>query len=357
MYRTCLRCDGNLNRNSELPNLPIGRQIAFDARRGRVWVICERCQQWNLTPLERRLDALADCERVAATAESQVDAVGIGIARTIKGLTLLIATGVAKSDIANSRYGHRIARRQRNSRWITALFAALPVALGVGIWVEAGTLGAGLASAAVVGAWMHLMRRDTTRFMYRVPRAGVGPSIVWTSRLHGIRFQRDTDNLPVLIVPRGDGEERLRGIDAARFLAAFLPRLNDEDSGKKALQRALRRAASAERRFEETGRPRRSRGKRSRQHPPADDSARPWEIIARNTIPASIAQLPPETRLALEMAATEEVEQQQLAQHAAEAGAPWDEHEEIGAIADDLLVPDAIRSRVDELASKKKKRR
>ena len=54
----------------------------------------------------------------------------------------------------------------------------------------------------------------------------------------------------------------------------------------------------------------------------------------------------PEDRLALEMAATEELEQQTLAEQASDAKQEWIAEETIGAIADDLLVPDAIRARM-----------
>src|SRR5688572_21345683 len=65
VYHTCLRCDRSLGANTELPHLRVGRKIAFDTRRGRLWVICSRCGQWNLTPLEERWEALEECERLA----------------------------------------------------------------------------------------------------------------------------------------------------------------------------------------------------------------------------------------------------------------------------------------------------
>jgi hypothetical protein len=54
VYATCLRCERALGTNAELPHLPVGRRVAFDAATGRLWVVCTRCGQWNLTPLEER---------------------------------------------------------------------------------------------------------------------------------------------------------------------------------------------------------------------------------------------------------------------------------------------------------------
>ena len=33
---------------------PVGRRLAFDPAKGRLWVVCRSCERWNLTPLEER---------------------------------------------------------------------------------------------------------------------------------------------------------------------------------------------------------------------------------------------------------------------------------------------------------------
>ena len=53
-------------------------------------------------------------------------------------------------------------------------------------------------------------------------------------------------------------------------------------------------------------------------------------------------RLPVEIRLALEMAAHEETEQRALDGELARVEEEWREAEEIAAIADDLLVPEAV---------------
>ena len=52
MHATCLFCDAPFGANEALETLPVGRRIAFDPAKGRLWVVCRRCERWNLTPLE-----------------------------------------------------------------------------------------------------------------------------------------------------------------------------------------------------------------------------------------------------------------------------------------------------------------
>ena len=53
----------------------------------------------------------------------------------------------------------------------------------------------------------------------------------------------------------------------------------------------------------------------------------------------ALNQLRPEDRLALEMAVSEEVEQQDLVDDAESAGEDWPERDEIAGISDSLFVP------------------
>ena len=54
MYSTCLFCHASLGANEMLEHFPVGRRIAFDTARGRLWVICPSCSQWSLSPQGRR---------------------------------------------------------------------------------------------------------------------------------------------------------------------------------------------------------------------------------------------------------------------------------------------------------------
>src|SRR5690606_36612561 len=42
LYSTCIFCNGALGTNEVLEDFPVGRRIAFDAARGRLWLVCRR---------------------------------------------------------------------------------------------------------------------------------------------------------------------------------------------------------------------------------------------------------------------------------------------------------------------------
>src|SRR5438067_692345 len=52
MYATCLFCNNPLGSNETFETFPVGRRLAFDANKGRLWVVCRHCERWNLSPLE-----------------------------------------------------------------------------------------------------------------------------------------------------------------------------------------------------------------------------------------------------------------------------------------------------------------
>jgi hypothetical protein len=50
MYSTCLFCHQALGANEAIEAFPVGRRLVFDQQRGRLWVVCRKCQKWNLSP-------------------------------------------------------------------------------------------------------------------------------------------------------------------------------------------------------------------------------------------------------------------------------------------------------------------
>jgi hypothetical protein len=62
MYSTCLFCNANLGSNEVVEHFPVGRRLAFDATKGRLWVVCRSCERWCLSPLEERWEAIEECE-------------------------------------------------------------------------------------------------------------------------------------------------------------------------------------------------------------------------------------------------------------------------------------------------------
>src|SRR5947208_5405743 len=65
MYRTCGFCNGKLGGDGGPSGLGVGRRLAFDEWKGRLWVICPKCSRWNLAPLDDRLEQIEALARAA----------------------------------------------------------------------------------------------------------------------------------------------------------------------------------------------------------------------------------------------------------------------------------------------------
>ena len=85
VYSTCLFCNQALGTNSALESFPVGRRVAFDAAKGRLWVVCRRCERWNLTPLDERWEAVEEAERFYRDTRRRVATDEIGLARLRDG--------------------------------------------------------------------------------------------------------------------------------------------------------------------------------------------------------------------------------------------------------------------------------
>ena len=89
MYSTCIYCKRDLGTNAVLESFPIGRRLAFDPARGRLWVVCRRCERWNLSPLEERWEACEDCERLFRDTRLRASTDNIGLAKLAEGLEIV----------------------------------------------------------------------------------------------------------------------------------------------------------------------------------------------------------------------------------------------------------------------------
>lgn len=89
MYADCVFCAYPFDRNEALESLQVGRRIAFDAAKGRLWVICRRCERWNLVPLELRWEAIEQAERLYRDSRLRVSTEQIGLARVKDGSELV----------------------------------------------------------------------------------------------------------------------------------------------------------------------------------------------------------------------------------------------------------------------------
>src|SRR4030095_207224 len=105
MYSTCIFCHAALEANDTIEHFPIGRRLAFDSERGRLWVICRRCRQWNLTPTEDLWEATEECARFSRDPRLRVSTDQVGLARLPSGVELVRIGRPQRPELAAWRSG------------------------------------------------------------------------------------------------------------------------------------------------------------------------------------------------------------------------------------------------------------
>lgn len=206
MHRHCLSCSADLASNDAVEALPIGRRLAFDAWKGRLWVICPRCRRWNLTPIEERWEPVEQLEKLFRDSRTRVQSENIGIARLRDGTTLIRIGQALPGELAAWRYGEELARR----RWkgLLATGSAVAVVAAMGLAGPAGLaavgLPAGAANLAVQGYMWTRMVRVRRHVIHRVEREAspTGEELV-LRRLHmdGAVISHADDGSPRLWLP------------------------------------------------------------------------------------------------------------------------------------------------------------
>src|SRR5919202_1346340 len=137
MYHTCLFCQNDLGANESVERFPVGRRLAYDTAKGRLWVVCPRCARWNLTPLEERWEAIEQCERLYRGTRLRASTENVGLARLREGLELVRVGAPLRPEFAAWRYGAELRRRRARD-------LALGAATGLG---SLAALGAGIVGA------------------------------------------------------------------------------------------------------------------------------------------------------------------------------------------------------------------
>lgn len=137
MYRTCAFCNGKLDGDGGPSGLGVGRRLAFDEWKGRLWVICPRCGRWNLAPLDDRLERIELLARAAG--EGRVAAATEQVALIRWQVYDLVRVGKPRRlELAAWRYGERLrARRREQLRFVVPVTVAA-VGLAVAVNVAAG---------------------------------------------------------------------------------------------------------------------------------------------------------------------------------------------------------------------------
>jgi hypothetical protein len=321
VFAHCLYCKGHLGGNYYVEMFPVGRRLAFDGARGRLWVVCTRCTRWNLSPLEERWEAIEMCERLFRDARRRVSTENIGFARLPEGLDLVRIGSPQRPELAAWRYGDQLRRRRRRYR---VEQAANIVA------VSSGFIGFMPASTVLD---LHRNRRVVARV-----NDGAGePLAITRKQAKAVRLRpADNEHGWLIAVPHRDRQVEVHGSEAVRLAGLLLPHVNRQGANAELVEQAVReieRAGGAEPFF--------------RIAADRVDKHEAWALIGKYD--HRLIKSPIELRLALEMAAHEEAERRALEGELALLEQDWREAEEIAAIADDLLVPRAVRVALERL--------
>ena len=315
MYSTCISCHSRFQANDVVSSLPIGRRMAFDPAKGRLWLVCDRCAGWNLVPLEERWEATDECERLFRGTSLRVSRESITLAHVPAGLTLVRIGKANRFELAAWRYGRLLRRRRREMSLLVTTSSIVGAGIAVG-WLQYGFLSAAMLQA---GAYLYVagtLVRQERRILARI---GTGANTRMVRWKDAKRMRADTGpqgwRLELPATPPLEGDVAMQ---TARLL---LPWLN-------------RGGASLSEVADATGRLERMSA-----------SAAGRQLPRREELPA-VATMPRSQKLALEMAANEDIERRAMAGELVLLEAAWREAEEIAAIADDLLLPDFVRNRL-----------
>jgi len=330
MYSTCLFCNRHLGENVVIEHFPVGRRLAFDGDKGRLWVVCRKCERWNLTPLEERWEAIEECEREFRGTRMRMSTDQVGLARLREGLELVRIGEPLRPEFAAWRYGDQFGRRRRR--------AMLWTAAGI---VAAGAVVAGAAAAGggVVGG-VHVFPQLIANIPIRA-RIKTKDGRILKVRKQNLEKSRFLLNPGQgswsVYVKHAGGEEVFTGDEAVRVTGLLLPGLNEMVGTKPVIDDAVSRIEAA-------GDP------EAYLSGVADEVRRQTQRDSGAVFkkkPGLINRLPKPTKLAIEMAVHEEQERRALAGELLTLEAAWREAEEVAQIADDMFVPEETRDFIE----------
>lgn len=326
MFKTCAFCNASLDGDGGPSGLGVGRRLAFDEWKGRLWVICSRCSRWNLTPLDDRLERIEAVARAARAGRVAAATDQVALIRWQR-YDLVRVGKPMRVELATWRYGERLRSRRRERMMVVVPLSIAAIGLGVAANVAAGGgLGVFVWNMHRIADRLYVALVGHRRVTVSEPPICDRCGTLMHLRSRHVQYARvvpdaHADIAVVLSCPqcRREGAQ-LIGPDAVQVLRQGLTYLNVSRSGR-------RRAEDAARVVEEIGGP-----------------DRLLRDLARREL--TLRSLAPERRLALEMAVDERAEVEELERQ-------WREAEEIAEIADGSLSTSAQLE--DELRRLKRK--
>lgn len=333
MFKRCLFCHEAFPANETLEHFPLGRRVAYDPDRGRLWAVCTSCRRWTLSPMEERWEALEELESRVTSQRPGPDAVRLlsrteHVALFRTGRLDVVRVGSAdRREEAWWRYGRSLV--ERRSRHIR-IAAAGAVVLG-GLVVGGVAAGVGVAVLAQTG---NLSLQAMNLYLKRggfgkVAWKGEAPCVRCGAVLRSIGFNEEQR---LRLVHPEDEEDagyglrvrcyrcgaaspeagyRLEGLQAEHYLRRSLARKNAAGASEREVR-------SASRIIEEAGSP--------------VHLLRAWAGGEKD-----FTTLGRTERVALEIAANDDAERRLLELELAALETRWREEERLAAIIDGEL--------------------
>lgn len=352
MYSTCYHCRRSLGANEAIEALPIGRRLAFDARNGRLWVVCRSCERWNLTPFETRWEAIEQAERAFRDTRVRVSTDQIGLARLGDGTELVRVGAPLRPEFAAWRYGDQFGRRRRR-----AILTGVGLAAGGGLAIAGAaalgvTIGALLPIAHALNMTTLLVRQNQLGREFPMPNGGrflpIGqPRLIESGPAQwgidiGYAMKREAGDLsgPKRFSLFGEGKNeqgrvQLYGEEALPLLREYLPRINQTGAPGARVNDAVKLLDTV--------------GAAEDFPRWAASMRREWSAKSTWGDMGDIAYIPAPARLALEMALHEDTERRAMEGELHLLEQAWHEAEKIAKIADNMFTPAQIESRLDVL--------
>lgn len=310
MYATCAFCSAKFDGDGGPSGLGIGRRLAFDEWKGRLWVVCTKCARWNLTPLDDRLERIEALARVARDGRLLASTEQVSLVRW-QHYDLVRVGKPPRIEMAGWRYGERMRARSRERAKVVVPLTLAAIGLGIAANVAAGgSLGVVVWNVGRLADSVYVGLVGRRRLNLIEPpicdHCGAVLELKAKHILHARVIPDAHHDLGVLLsCPRCRHEAALlTGADAQAALRQGLTYLN--------IQRANRRKADDAARVVDA----------------AGGADRLIQDIARREL--TLRSLRPERQLALEMAVDEQAEVQELERQ-------WRDAEEQAEIADGLL--------------------
>ena len=342
MYSTCLFCNQPLGTNSTFAEFPVGRRLAFDAAKGRLWVVCRKCERWNLSPIEERWETIERAEELYSDTRRRVATAEIGLARLGDGTEIVRIGAPLRPEFAAWRYGDQFGRRRTRQMLIAgAGLAAIGglVAGGAAIGVSLGGFVWGLTQlgrVAIHGSEETVVARVRTEDGRVLP--------VRRRHLAESTLSRGSDNTLAIDLRYKNGQSRFEGPEAMRIASIVVPAVNRFGGSKTTV-------AAAVSEIEQVGGPERYVEQLARRaHVATAVRERRSRRGRRGRVGTTgLYGLTPVDRLGLEMALHEEAERRAMTGELTLLEQAWRDAEEIAAIADDMFLPSGVQSALERL--------